>query len=412
MGSLTGRPESAWAELAEQAREPFNRRCWYEAGGYLYDVVDGEQGDDRAFRPNQLLSVSLPHPVLNEGRWQGVVEQVAEKLLTPVGLRSLSREHPRYKSKYVCDRRARDAAYHQGTVWAWLIGPFIDAWMKVSPDPSEARSLLEGFQRHLSEAGIGTISEMFDAEPPYHPRGWHRSGVECGGGVTGVAEDSRDVGLICLTIWQWHGAALGPWALDSARRSTRGPHRWAPDVHASWLRNRPRSWSTRPRRASGFMNHRSTPIMLHRVRDGTVTLWTGNGHEWTATRQSLTDARAGLPAERTWLDGVMVADSLPALIGLVHLGSWNSTHEGAARSAGSPRLPGVRSRSRAGCALKPGRVGGILSAAPFRSGGPLETPAPRAAARQGSPAGLPVRPADDHSLHAGSIQAITVGSLP
>lgn len=170
-GSLTGRPESAWAELAEQARESFNRRCWYEAGGYLYDVVDGEQGDDRAFRPNQLLSVSLPHPVLNEGRWQGVVEQVAEKLLTPVGLRSLSREHPRYKSKYVCDRRARDAAYHQGTVWAWLIGPFIDAWMKVSPDPSEARSLLEGFQRHLSEAGIGTISEMFDAEPPYHPRG-------------------------------------------------------------------------------------------------------------------------------------------------------------------------------------------------------------------------------------------------
>ena len=170
-GSLTGRPESAWAQLAEQARESFNRRCWYEAGGYLYDVVDGEQGDDRAFRPNQLLSVSLPHPVLNERRWQGVVEQVAEKLLTPVGLRSLSREHPRYKSKYVCDRRARDAAYHQGTVWAWLIGPFIDAWMKVSPDPSKARSLLEGFQRHLSEAGIGTISEMFDAEPPYHPRG-------------------------------------------------------------------------------------------------------------------------------------------------------------------------------------------------------------------------------------------------
>lgn len=152
--------------------------------------------------------------------------------------------------------------------------------------------------------------------------------------------------------------------------------------------------------------------LLHRIRDGTVTLWTGNGHEWTATRQSLTDARAGLPAERTWLDGARVADSLPALIGLVHLGSWNSTHEGAARSAGSPRLPGVRSRSRAGRALKPGRVGGILSAAPFRSGGPLETPAPRAAARQGSPAGLPVRPADDHSLHAGSIQAITVGSLP
>lgn len=170
-GNLTGRPESEWADLAEQARDSFNRRFWYEAGGYLYDVVDGEQGDDRAFRPNQLLAISLPHPLLTETRWQGVVEHVAEKLLTPVGLRSLSREHPEYKSKYFGDLRARDAAYHQGTVWAWLIGPFIDAWLKVWPDPPKARSMLEGFQRHLSEAGIGTISEIFDAEPPYQPRG-------------------------------------------------------------------------------------------------------------------------------------------------------------------------------------------------------------------------------------------------
>src|SRR5690606_8070739 len=170
-GNLTGRPESEWADLAEQARESFNRRFWYGAGGYLYDVVDGEQGDDRAFRPNQLLGISLPDSLATGTRWQGVVEQVAEKLLTPVGLRSLSREHPEYKSKYFGDLRARDAAYHQGTVWAWLIGPFIDAWLKVWPDPPKARSMLEGFQRHLSEAGIGTISEIFDAEPPYHPRG-------------------------------------------------------------------------------------------------------------------------------------------------------------------------------------------------------------------------------------------------
>lgn len=170
-GCLSGRPESEWAELAEQARESFNRRFWYEPGGYLYDVVDGEPGDDPAFRPNQLLSIALPHPVLDEQRWQEVVEVVAEKLLTPVGLRSLSREHSEYKSKYFGDLRARDAAYHQGTVWAWLIGPFIDAWLKVSSDPAQARSLLEGFQRHLLEGGIGTISEIFDAEPPYHPRG-------------------------------------------------------------------------------------------------------------------------------------------------------------------------------------------------------------------------------------------------
>ena len=170
-GRLTGRPESEWTELAERVRRSFNGRFWFEASGYLCDVVDGDQGDDSAFRPNQLLAIALPHPVLDQQRWHAVVEQVADKLLTPLGLRTLSRDHPNYKAKYVGDLRARDAAYHQGTVWAWLIGPFIDAWLKVSPDPSAARSLLEGFEQHLAEGGIGTISEIFDAEPPYHPRG-------------------------------------------------------------------------------------------------------------------------------------------------------------------------------------------------------------------------------------------------
>ncbi len=170
-GSFTGGAEHLWAELAARAQDSFNRRFWYEPGGYLYDVIDGEQGDDPAFRPNQVFAIALTHPILDEKRWRGLLEQVAEKLLTPVGLRSLARDHPDYKPKYFGDLRARDAAYHQGTVWAWLIGPFIDAWLKVSPDPGKARPLLEGFQRHLSEAGIGTISEIFDAEPPYHPRG-------------------------------------------------------------------------------------------------------------------------------------------------------------------------------------------------------------------------------------------------
>ncbi|MBS0170705.1 MAG: glycogen debranching enzyme family protein [Nitrospira sp.] len=169
--SFIGGSASAWADLAAQAQRSFNGRFWYQPGGYLYDVVDGESGDDAAFRPNQVFSISLTHPILDETRWRDVLDQVAEKLLTPVGLRSLARDHPDYKPKYFGDLRARDAAYHQGTVWAWLIGPFIDAWLKVSPDPGKARPLLEGFQRHLSEAGIGTISEIFDAEPPYHPRG-------------------------------------------------------------------------------------------------------------------------------------------------------------------------------------------------------------------------------------------------
>jgi len=135
-------------------------------------VVEGEQGNDRAFRPNQVFAFSLAHPVLEQQRWQPVLEKVRERLLTPYGLRSLSPEHPDYKAKYFGDLRSRDAAYHQGTVWAWLIGPFIDAWLRVHPDDIEiARGFLEGFKSHMDEACVGSISEIFDAEQPFTPRG-------------------------------------------------------------------------------------------------------------------------------------------------------------------------------------------------------------------------------------------------
>jgi len=156
-------------DYANRARKSFNERFWYEKGQYLYDVVDP---DDPALRPNQIFSISLDFPVLDESRWRRVVEVVQQALLTPYGLRSLSRDHPDYKATYDGDLRARDAAYHQGTVWAWLIGPFIDAWIKVHPsDTDGALQLLAGFKPHLADACIGTISEIFDAEPPYHPRG-------------------------------------------------------------------------------------------------------------------------------------------------------------------------------------------------------------------------------------------------
>jgi glycogen debranching enzyme len=101
-----------------------------------------------------------------------VVKVVTERLLTPVGLRSLAPGHPDYKAKYYGDLRARDAAYHQGTVWAWLIGPYVDAWLKLHPDDAGgARALLAGFEAHLNEACVGSISEIFDAESPYVPRG-------------------------------------------------------------------------------------------------------------------------------------------------------------------------------------------------------------------------------------------------
>jgi predicted glycogen debranching enzyme len=169
------RGDSAADEIrarADQVYESFNKRFWIEDARYLYDVVDGESGDSRLCRPNQILAISLDHPVLERSRWESVIRVVRERLLTPVGLRSLAPGEPGYHDRYFGDLRARDAAYHQGTVWAWLIGPWIDAWLRVYPeDRAGARSFLAGLLAALGRFGIGTIAEVFDAEPPYTPRG-------------------------------------------------------------------------------------------------------------------------------------------------------------------------------------------------------------------------------------------------
>jgi predicted glycogen debranching enzyme len=169
-----GQHEAAdhYEKHAQRVYDSFNRRFWYEKGGYLYDIIDGEHGHDPACRPNQILAVSLRYPVLDQSRWRRVLDVVHQKLLTPVGLRSLAPGHPDYKPKYFGDIHARDAAYHQGTIWAWLIGPFIDVWLKVYPhDLSGARSILAGFKEHLNDACIGSINEIYDAESPFIPRG-------------------------------------------------------------------------------------------------------------------------------------------------------------------------------------------------------------------------------------------------
>ncbi|HZQ79648.1 MAG TPA: amylo-alpha-1,6-glucosidase [Acidimicrobiia bacterium] len=161
------------AALRDTVSESFNRRFWYEAGSYLYDVVDREGGgDDPTLRPNQVLAVSLPRAVLRPDRWAPVVETVRRHLLTPVGLRTLDPEHPDYKPRYDGDLRARDGAYHQGTVWPWLLGPFVDAWLKAFPERTdEARAMVGRLHDHLGQAGIGSVSEIFDAEEPFTPRG-------------------------------------------------------------------------------------------------------------------------------------------------------------------------------------------------------------------------------------------------
>ena len=168
----SGDAAARYEEHAERARRSFNQRFWFEEGGYLYDVVDGETGDDPACRPNQVFVISLDHPVLDQHRWAPVLNVIERELLTPVGLRSLSPRHPDYKPTYFGDLRTRDAAYHQGTVWGWLIGPFMDAWRKVHPDRvDEAQRFLHRFNEHLAEAGVGSISEIFDADEPHAPRG-------------------------------------------------------------------------------------------------------------------------------------------------------------------------------------------------------------------------------------------------
>jgi predicted glycogen debranching enzyme len=163
---------SATADAAERHKATFNARFWNEATGHLFDLVDGESGDDPSCRPNQILAFSLLHPVLDSTRWRPVLDVVTRQLLTPYGLRSLAPADPRYKSTYYGDLRSRDAAYHQGTVWTWLFGPFIDAWLACRPDDLDgARQTLDALGPHLSDACIGSVSEIFDADAPFVPRG-------------------------------------------------------------------------------------------------------------------------------------------------------------------------------------------------------------------------------------------------
>ncbi|MDX2090351.1 MAG: amylo-alpha-1,6-glucosidase [Kofleriaceae bacterium] len=169
-------------DLADHVRTWFNKRFWNQATGHLFDVIDGDTGDDPACRPNQIFAISLPNPVLAPERWPSVLTAVERELLTPVGLRSLSPKHPDYKRNYHGDLLTRDAAYHQGTVWSWLIGPYIDAVLRVRPSEVDgARRALDGLIDHLGEYCVGFVGEVFDAEEPYTPGG-------CVAQAWGVAE--------------------------------------------------------------------------------------------------------------------------------------------------------------------------------------------------------------------------------
>jgi len=161
-----------YGALAEQVKASFEA-YWYAVGGYLYDVL-GETPNAQ-LRPNQIFAVGLPHSPLHPERAKRVVEVVERELLTPYGLRTLSPTDPEYRGFYGGNQWERDGAYHQGTVWAWLIGPYVDAYLRVYAHSTEAkahcRELLKPLLAHVWDAGVGSISEIFDGDLPHAPKG-------------------------------------------------------------------------------------------------------------------------------------------------------------------------------------------------------------------------------------------------
>lgn len=159
-------------EKTKQIYKSFNETFWNEDAGYLYDYVDADYNDS-SFRPNQLYAVSLPHKLMDKEKAKAIVDKVYEKLYTPFGLRSLSPDDKNYKSIYTGDQYSRDAAYHQGTVWSYLLGAFADAIEYAYPEEKNERikKIIEDFIPHLSTVGLGTISEIFDGDYPNNPKG-------------------------------------------------------------------------------------------------------------------------------------------------------------------------------------------------------------------------------------------------
>lgn len=170
LARLSGRSPEPYRALAEQARAGFQRFLRPDGLG-LYDLLDGPEGTDARIRPNQILAVSLAHSPLGPADQAAVVRTVGARLLTSYGLRTLDPAHPDYRPRYGGGVAERDSAYHQGPAWAWLLGHYALAVHRVSGDADTAQSRLEPIADHLADAGLGTLSELFDAEPPHTPRG-------------------------------------------------------------------------------------------------------------------------------------------------------------------------------------------------------------------------------------------------
>ncbi|MFQ5752051.1 MAG: amylo-alpha-1,6-glucosidase, partial [bacterium] len=163
---------SRFSKKANQVKARFLELFWDNQNGYLYDFVDGEH-QDAALRPNQIFALSLPFPLLTGNKAKQVLNVIAEKLYTPLGLRSLTPDDPNYRPHYGGDPFSRDSAYHQGTVWSWLLAPFVSALVRVRGEAgkNQAKKIFQAIKPHLQSGAIGTISEIFDGEAPHLPRG-------------------------------------------------------------------------------------------------------------------------------------------------------------------------------------------------------------------------------------------------
>jgi predicted glycogen debranching enzyme len=173
-GFLAERGDAAaetYRALVGRVRTSFRARFIHPEHGYLADVVDGPDGDDWTLRPNQIFAVSLPDPLLDGAEAQAVVDAVSTMLLTSYGLRSLVPDHVVYHGDYGGDSARRDGGYHQGPVWTWLIGSYVEAHYRVYGDNAAALALLRPFADHLRDAGLGSISEILEGDPPHLPRG-------------------------------------------------------------------------------------------------------------------------------------------------------------------------------------------------------------------------------------------------
>ena len=169
LASLLARNPAPYRALAERVQESFAR--YVNPAGGLYDVIDGPDGVDATVRPNQIFAVSLPASPLEPGVQRSVVDVCARLLATSYGLRSLDPRHPDYRPHYGGGVRERDSAYHQGPVWGWLLGHYALAWHRVTGDALAAQQLLEPIRDHLTDAGLGSVSEIYDGAPPHAPRG-------------------------------------------------------------------------------------------------------------------------------------------------------------------------------------------------------------------------------------------------